>query len=104
MTNNDGDFIESIERKKKKPWLAGTLNGLLVGAGYVYCDRWPMGLVAFICVTALGYFIIISGEEDLQLLPLIVWVILIADGVIAADRYNQKMYKDELEAREADLT
>jgi hypothetical protein len=85
----DAKLMLEIENKKKKGWVAALLNWFLPGAGYMYCGRWILGIVAFIFVVLLA---VASG--GLLAIPLI--IVLIIDGFLAAERYNKKMVAEML--------
>ena len=73
-----------LETKKKSQIVAALLNLLLPGAGYAYCGRWLLGLIAFLFVAAIAVL-----SFGLAVAPLI--LLLIIDGYLAAGRYNNKL-------------
>lgn len=90
---SDATLLLRVEAKKKSGWLAAFLNLILPGAGYIYCGRWVLGIIVFLIVLGLA---IASG--GLIAIPLI--VILIADGFLAAGRYNKKLINSVLAEEE----
>ncbi len=81
--------VEGFEQKRKKGWVAALLNLLLPGVGYMYCGNWLLGLVAgpFLLVMAFS-----MGALGLVFAPCI-YIILIIDGFLAANRANNKLNK-----------
>ena len=78
--------IESLEKKKKNGLLAAGLNLVLPGAGYIYCARVILGIGAFL-LTLMIFLVYPYGS-------ILIWVVLIIDGFLCADRYNKKLEKD----------
>ena len=85
---NDGmssaKLMLQVESRKKSGWIAALLNLVLPGAGYMYCGRWFLGIVAFILVVTM--FVVSLGLASGFLI-----VLLIVDGFLCAGRYNKKM-------------
>ena len=74
---------EKFEIRRKSGVLAAGLNILLPGLGYMYCGRVLLGLVVLPFVISLLYVEPMSA--------VIVWIILIIDGFLAANRFNGKL-------------
>jgi len=87
-------LLLKIESKKKSGWLAAFLNLVLPGAGYAYCGRWILGLIVFPFVVFL--WIVSFG---LAAIPFM--LIVVADGFLAAGRYNKKLIAAVLAEEEA---
>lgn len=80
------DSINDLEQKKKNGLLAAGLNLVLPGAGYVYCGRVILGIGAFILA---GLIILVYPYG-----AIVVWLVVIIDGFLYADRYNKKLEKE----------
>lgn len=78
--------IEQLSEKRKYGFMAAGLNLLLPGAGYIYCGRIFLGIIA---LPFFILFIVMSGPIFYG--PL--WAILIIDGFISATIYNKKLDK-----------
>ena len=77
----------SIEAKRKKGWIAAVWNIFIPGAGYIYCGKFIVGIIV------LPFFILMilsAGPLAPFLIPTL-WLILIVDGFLAANRYNKKL-------------
>lgn len=73
-----------LEARKKSGWLAAFLNLVLPGAGYAYCGRWFLGIVAFFLVIAI--WVVSFGLAGGAISALV-----FIDGFLAAGRYNRKL-------------
>ena len=80
MTNS----IEHLEKKRKSGALAAGLNLIIPGAGYIYCGRVILGIAAFILTVLLVLTLFPYGA-------ITIWIVLIIDGFLCADRYNKKL-------------
>lgn len=89
---NDAELLLTVESRKKSGWIAALLNLFLPGAGYAYCGRWLLGIVAFFF--AVFMFIASFGFAAFALI-----LILVIDGFLCANRYNKKVINDALEER-----
>ena len=89
---SDTELQLLVESRKKSGWIAALLNLVIPGAGYVYCGRWILGIIAFFFVLALyftaGPFIGIS-----------LGLILVIDGFLCASRYNKHVIQEILRER-----
>jgi len=81
-----GTSIEKLESKKKSGALAAGLNFLIPGAGYIYCGRVILGIGAFL----LAAMILLTYQYG----AILVWVVVIIDGFLCAERYNKKVAKE----------
>jgi len=66
--------------------LAAGLNFILPGAGYIYCGRVILGVAAFL----LAVLILLTYQYG----AILVWVVVIIDGFLCAERYNKKIAQD----------
>lgn len=78
-----------VEAKKKSAGVAALLNLLLAGAGYVYCGRPVLGLLAFFVTVMVTIFTAGFGWFAMAF-------ILVIDGILSANRYNQKLLEDAI--------
>lgn len=78
------DSIEKLEKKRKSGALAAGLNLIIPGAGYIYCGRVILGIAAFFIAIALVLTLFPFGA-------ILIWLILIIDGFLCAERYNKKL-------------
>lgn len=81
---SDATLLLKVEARKKSGWIAALLNLVIPGAGYVYCGRWFLGIIAFFFVIAM--FIVSLGYAALGLV-----LLLIVDGFLCAGRYNKNL-------------
>lgn len=81
---SDATLLLRIEAKKKSGALAAAMNLVVPGAGYAYCGRWILGIIAFFLIV--GMWLVSAG---LATIP--IWLLLIVDGFLCAGRYNKKM-------------
>jgi TonB family protein len=84
-TNTKAQLL--VQARRKSGWLAALLNLVIPGAGYAYCGRWFLGIVAFIFCVAL---IVMSFGIAVPGLSLILFI----DGFLAAGRYNRRVVED----------
>lgn len=82
--SSDAKAMLSYESKKKSGWIAALLNWFLPGAGYMYCGRVILGIIAMLITIAIG--VATLGIGLFALIP-----ILIIDGFLCAGRYNKKL-------------
>lgn len=85
----DARLILLLESKKKKGWIAAVMNLFIPGAGYMYCGRWVLGVIALFIAIGIGI-----ATAGVGLTPLA--VVLIIDGFLSADRYNKKLMAELL--------
>jgi len=78
--------IKKLEQKKKSGALAAGLNLLIPGAGYIYCGRVILGIGAFI----FAILIILIYPYG----AIIIWLVVIIDGFLCAERYNKTLAKE----------
>lgn len=89
-----------IEHSKKSGWLAALLNLIIPGAGYMYCGRWVLGLIAFAFVALLdAVALVLSLLGASSWLLVSINLMLFADGFLAARRYNRRLVEDALASR-----
>jgi hypothetical protein len=93
---SDAELMLMVESRKKSRLVAILLNLFLPGAGYIYCGRWILGIVAFFFVIAL-----IVASFGLAAFGII--FVLIIDGALCVGRYNRKMVEKLIKER-AELT
>lgn len=91
---SDAELLLLVESRKKSGGIAALLNLFLPGAGYMYCGRWFLGIVAFFFVVALFIFSLGSAAVCLIL-------VLIIDGFLCAGRYNKNLITAILKERVA---
>lgn len=89
---SDAELLLVVEARKKSGLVAALLNLFLPGAGYIYCGRWILGIVAFIFTVALIIY-------SLGIAVVGVVLMLIIDGFLCAGRYNQNVIKQALHER-----
>ena len=85
----EAEMLLTVESRKKSGAVAALLNLVLPGAGYMYCGRWILGMVAFVFVVAMA--LVSFGTMAIPL-----WIVLIVDGLLCANRYNKKIIQDVL--------
>jgi|GEM_PF-1447935 len=81
---SDAELLLLVETRKKSGAIAALLNLFLPGAGYMYCGRWFLGVVAFFFTIALLVF-------SLGLAVVGVVLMLVIDGFLCAGRYNKQV-------------
>jgi ABC-type multidrug transport system permease subunit len=91
---SDTEFQMLVDSKKKSGVVAAILNLVIPGAGYVYCGRWVLGIVAFFLVIAM--FVASFGFAAVGIA-----LILIADGFLCAGRYNKLLVERMIQERHA---
>jgi hypothetical protein len=75
--------IDQLNAKRKSGMFAAGLNFVLPGAGYIYCGRILLGLVA-LCFT-----IVMVYANPFALITML--IVLVIDGFLSADRYNKQL-------------
>ena len=91
---SDATLLLQVEARKKSGWLAALLNLVIPGAGYTYCGRWFLGIIAFFFVIAM--FVVSLGYAAVGLVFL-----LIVDGFLCAGRYNKNLILKVIAEEEA---
>jgi hypothetical protein len=91
---SDTEFLLLVDSKKKSGPVAALLNLFLPGAGYDYCGRWVLGIVAFFMVVAM--FVVSLGFAAVGII-----LILLIDGFLCAGRYNKELVARMIEERHA---
>lgn len=89
---SDAELMLLVESRKKSRLVAILLNLFIPGAGYIYCGRWFLGIVAFFFVIAL-----LISSFGLAAVGLI--LVLIIDGALCVGRYNRKMIETLIKER-----
>ena len=89
---NDAELMLIVESRKKSRFVAILLNLLIPGAGYVYCGRWVLGLVA------LWFVVILWIQIGWPVAVLLVFVLVI-DGALCVGRYNKTMTEEVIHNR-----
>ena len=82
--SSDAEFLALLESRKKSGLVAALLNLFLPGAGYIYCGRWFLGIIAF-------FFIVAMFVMSLGLAAIGIIIILVVDGLLCANRYNRDL-------------
>lgn len=90
----DAELMLFVESKKKSGWIAALLNLFLPGAGYAYCGRWVLAIVAFL-------FVVAAYIATLGLAAIALSVALFIDGFLCARRYNKHLIEDVLSTRQS---
>lgn len=80
---------QPTEQKKKSGVVAAVLNLVLPGAGYTYCGRWGLGIIAFLW-TFMG---VVTGG-DIRFLLFCV-ALFVVDGFLCANRYNRVTFREK---------
>src|ERR1700674_4576893 len=83
---SDAEFLLLEEAKKKSGAVTALLNLFLPGAGYAYCGRWILGVVAM--------FVVSLGFAAIGIV-----FILIIDGFLCAGRYNKLLVERMIQER-----
>lgn len=86
--DNSAEIMLRIEAKKKSGWLAAFMNLVFPGAGYMYCGRWLVGILAALLVIFM-YVEIPEAGLGISLL-------LFVDGFLSVSSYNKKLIENEL--------
>jgi len=89
---SDAELLLLVESRKKSGGVAALLNLFLPGAGYMYCGRWLLGVVAFLFVVALVLF-----SFGVAAIPLV--FVLVIDGFLCAGRYNKTLIEKVIKER-----
>ena len=90
--SSDAEFMALLESRKKSGLVAALLNLFLPGAGYIYCGRWFLGIIAFFMVVAM--FIVSFGLAAVGII-----FILVVDGLLCAGRYNRNLTEEMISKR-----
>lgn len=91
---SDVELLLLVESRKKSGWLAAFLNLFLPGAGYIYCGRWLLGIVAFFLIVFM--FVVSLGYAAVGII-----LVLIIDGFLCAGRYNKNLITQIIKERAA---
>jgi len=86
---SDAELMLQVESRKKSGLVAALLNLFLPGAGYIYCGRIVLGIVAFFFVV--GTAILTFGLAAFGLV-----LLLVIDGLLCAKRYNKQLIEEVL--------
>jgi hypothetical protein len=95
----DGELTLLLESRRKSGWVAAILNIVLPGAGYFYCGRWVLGLLA-ICYA--GACILLSFVGQLVSLGIFEMIypslvlMFVVDGFICAHKHNKEVVEQVL--------
>jgi hypothetical protein len=89
---SEAELMLLVESRKKSGGIAALLNLFLPGAGYVYCNNWILGIVAFIFVVTVS--VLTFGIAAVFLIGL-----LVIDGFLCAKRYNKKLIERVIKER-----
>ncbi|MCR6652666.1 MAG: hypothetical protein NVV73_14845 [Cellvibrionaceae bacterium] len=89
---SDTELMLMVESRKKSRLVAILLNIFLPGAGYMYCGRWILGVVAF-------FFVILLVVVSLGFAAIGLYVVLIIDAALCVGRYNRRMTEDLIKSR-----
>ncbi|MEW6167903.1 MAG: hypothetical protein AB1651_09435 [Pseudomonadota bacterium] len=89
---SDAELLLLIESRKKSGGIAALLNLFLPGAGYMYCGRWFLGLIAFAFTVTL--FVLSWGFAAIGLV-----LMLVIDGFLCAGRHNRLLVERTLRER-----
>jgi TM2 domain-containing membrane protein YozV len=81
---SDTELLLLVEARKKSRFVAILLNLFIPGAGYVYCGRWVLGLLA------LWFTVVLWVQVGWPVAILLIFVLVI-DGALCVGRYNRKM-------------
>lgn len=73
----------TLETNRKSGALAAGLNIIFPGAGYMYCGRVFLGIIAF--------FFVALMVLTFPFVAIPLWGVLVIDGFLAANRYNSKL-------------
>jgi ABC-type multidrug transport system permease subunit len=91
---SDAEFLLLVDSRKKSGVVAALLNLFLPGAGYAYCGRWVLGIVAFCMIV--GMLVVSLGFAAVGLA-----LLLIIDGFLCAGRYNKLLIATMIQERHA---
>ena len=90
----DAALLLRVEAQKKSGWIAALLNLVIPGAGYFYCGRWFLGVIAF-------FFVIAMLAVSLGYAAIALVLMLVVDGFLCASRYNKVLVLKVLAEDEA---
>ncbi|TPV92432.1 MAG: zinc ribbon domain-containing protein [Myxococcales bacterium FL481] len=83
MSSDQPLDIDAMHRRRKNPALAAAMNVLVPGAGYIYCGRVFLGIIAFPFVAGMLFYEPLAGFG--------LTLVMIVDGFLAAGRYNRRL-------------
>lgn len=89
---SEAELMLLVESRKKSGGVAALLNLFLPGAGYIYCNNWLLGIVAFFFVITV--FVLSFGFAAAFLV-----LMLVCDGFLCAKRYNKKLIERVIKER-----
>ena len=89
---SDAELLLLVESRKKSRFVAILLNIFLPGAGYMYCGRWILGIVAF-------FFVVTLLVVSFGLAAIGLYIALIVDAALCVGRYNRKMTESLIKSR-----
>lgn len=93
----EAELMLTVESMKKSGAIAAILNLVIPGAGYMYCGRWILGIIAFVFVVSMALM-----SFGVLVLPL--WLVMIVDGLLCANRYNKKLIEQVLAEHRATVS
>lgn len=93
---SDAQWTALIDSKKKSGWIAALLNLVIPGAGYIYCGRYFLGIVAFIFVVCMWAVFLAAWAIFGVFAGWSLALMLFIDGFLCARRYNREMIETEL--------
>jgi hypothetical protein len=76
-----GKTIQELKENRKSGAMAAGLNLVIPGAGYMYCGRWFLGIIALVFVVAM---VMAFPPAAFGLV-----LVLVLDGFLAAGRHNK---------------
>lgn len=88
---SDAELLLLVKSREKSGFLAAILNIFLPGAGYMYCGRWFLGIIAFAMVVGVAFVMPIASVSFV--------VIMFIDGFLSAGRYNRKLIETIIKER-----
>lgn len=89
----DTTLLLKVEANKKSEAVAVLLNLFIPGAGYVYCGRWILGIIAF--VLAILWYVMFDVYGSL-----VFALLLVIDGLLTAKRYNKRLIEKLIQESE----
>jgi len=89
---SDAELLLLAESRKKSGAVAALLNLFLPGAGYAYCGRWMLGIIAFV-------FVVVMFVASLGFAAIGLVLLLVIDGFLCASRYNKKVIETIIRER-----
>jgi hypothetical protein len=80
----------------KRPWLAALLNAwpLPLGIGYLYLRQWARFVLSFLWLQVIAQTVVLmllGRGELLNLFIAVVWIAVVADGYLLAQRMNRTL-------------